>query len=310
MTLKELFPHFIEAKKAVCKISTLGSYRVLFENACNTGIIDGDQDADSFDQKSLQSIYDRSRDKGLAAKTSKDVCTLLKNIFNCCAVLGLCQAKAFPNIVTRRDAQVKPKLKVYQKDEIARLFRSIGDDPQYWTRGIYIAFYTGARIGEVCGIRWEDVDFQESTIHVQRTVERVPNIDGKGTQIIISTPKTPSSNRLLPLGNELKKKLKDWSRVSRPEFYILSNSRKPHEPRVLRNDFIRLCEASGVRYKGFHSIRHTFATMMLENGIDIKTISDILGHSRVEITMDTYSHPSDASKRKAVDKTFKKMKFE
>ena len=71
-----------------------------------------------------------------------------------------------------------------------------------------------------------------------------------------------------------------------------------------------MCKAANVTYKGFHSLRHTFATMMLENGTDIKTISDILGHSSVEITMDVYSHPSDSTKRKAVNKTFRNLRFE
>ena len=281
MTIEELFPYFIEHKKTVCKPTTLGTYRAAFQLLCNSGIIDRETDVDSIDSKCPQSVYDECRKRGLSDHTCGDVCTVLKNIINTGAALGLCRPREFQNIIHDREAQSKPKMKVYHKDEIARLFKSIEDDPQYWTRGIYIAVYTGARIGEICGLKWEDVDFQENTIHVQRTVERVVNVDGKGTYVHIGSPKTSTSNRLLPLGVGLRKKLKDWSRVSRPEFFILSNSRKPHEPRVLRTQFIRMCEASGVRYKGFHSLRHTFATMMLENGIDIKTISDILGHSCV-----------------------------
>ena len=135
-------------------------------------------------------------------------------------------------------------------------------------------------------------------------------MEGSGTVVYINSTKTKSSNRFLPLCSQLERLLRDWSRVSRPEFYIISNSANPIEPRYLRAMFTRVCDATNVRYKGFHSLRHTFATMMLESGADIKSISEILGHSSVEITMDVYSHPSDQSKRNAVNKMFRNLKFE
>ena len=310
MTIEDLFERFFEYKKPTCKGSTLGNYRVMFNKLCRTGIVERGMDASALDSGYLQTVYDKCKASGLSEKTARDTCTLIKNIINTGSGLGLYQARMLQVRYTREGYIQNERLKVYHNDEIRKIFGWVDNNPHFWTLAIYIGVYTGARIGEICGLKWTDVDFQEKTIHVQRTVERSAAMEGKGTVIYINTTKTKSSNRLLPLGKELERKLKDWSRVSRPEFYILSNSRDVIEPRLIRERLRKMCEITGVRYKGFHSLRHTFATNMLENGADIKTISDILGHSSVEITMDIYSHPSDTSKRNTVNKVFRKLKFE
>ena len=310
MNIVQLFRSFLEYKKPLCKKSTLGTYSALFGKLCRTGIVDGEMDAENFDSTVLQNIYDQCKASGQSERTARDICTLMKNIIHTSALQGLCSHRLLQIRYSREGYGGGDILKVYRKDEISEIFGWLEANPHFWTLGVYIAVYTGARIGEVCGLKWSDVDFHGKTIHVERTVERVFNFEGQGTSVEISTAKTRSSNRLLPLSKNLERILKKWFPVSRPEFYITSNSTRPIEPRLMRDRFVDACQNAGVRYKGFHSLRHTFATMMLESGVDIKTISDILGHSGVEITMNIYSHPSDTSKRKAVEKTFKKLRFE
>lgn len=309
MTIQEAIEKFIEYKKPICKVSTIGNYRAMLRKMTETTVNPSDN-IEEVNSQYIQQVYDRSKSLGLSEKTARDHITLLKNVYNSAAALGIVDERMLKVSYSKAGYERGEKLKIYRKEELSRIMSWLELNPHSWTLGVYISIFTGARIGEVCGIKWEDVDFGEKTIHVQRTIERGVAEGGKGTMVYVNTTKTRSSNRYLPISQPIEKRLKDWSRVSRPEFYVTSNSLEPIEPRVLRDRFVRACKAANVTYKGFHSLRHTFATMMLENGADIKTISDILGHSSVEITMDVYSHPSDDVKRKSVNKTFRNLRFE
>lgn len=309
MTIQEAIEKFIEYKKPVCKASTIGNYRAMLRKMTET-VINPSETIEEVNSQYIQQVYNRCKSLGISEKTIRDQITLLKNVYNSSAAIGIVEERLLKVSYSREGYERGEKLKIYHKDELSRIMSWLDLNPHFWTLGVYIAIFTGARIGEICGMKWEDVDFGEKTIHVQRTIERSMAEEGKGTMIYVNTTKTSSSNRYLPISQPIEKRLKDWNRVSRPEFYITSNSLEPIEPRLLRERFVKACKAANVTYKGFHSLRHTFATMMLENGTDIKTISDILGHSSVEITMDVYSHPSDSTKRKAVNKTFRNLRFE
>lgn len=123
------------------------------------------------------------------------------------------------------------------------------------------------------------------------------------TRLIESTPKTKNSRRDVPIIPKLKKMLKAFSAISKPEYFINSGNIRCCEPRVFRNQAARLVEASGVSpVLKFHALRHTFASTLIENHIDPKTVSAILGHSNVAITLNLYVHPSDQAKADAISK--------
>ena len=155
-----------------------------------------------------------------------------------------------------------------------------------------IALTMGLRIGEVSGLRGEDV--QDGVLRVSRTVERI-QLSGGGTRLIIGTPKTNSSKRLIPIPDNVRELMN-----ASEERYIIGGGECPVEPRMIEYNWKRFCAAHGVRPVNFHALRHTFATSALEAGVDIKTVSEILGHSSVQLTMDLYCHPSMEHKMKCM----------
>lgn len=174
---------------------------------------------------------------------------------------------------------------------------------------ILLTLYTGLRIGEVCGLKWENIDFENHALYVKRTIQRVKCDDGiKKTKLIESTPKSKSSIRKVPIPAFIVDLLKKY--YTNDEDFILSGSTKLYDPRLLENSFSRLIKKVGLKKIKYHALRHTFATRSIEAGVDIKTLSELLGHSTVDITLKTYVHTSDELKKKSIDKLVSYMQEE
>jgi integrase len=174
-------------------------------------------------------------------------------------------------------------------------------NPMYLT--MMIGLYTGIRLGELCGLMWDDIDFSLKIMRIRRTLQRIA-MRGEGdskTQIIISEPKSPSSLRNIPLPGFLLSLLREYKQNADSE-YVLSAKGKHLEPRYIQNHFKRLLKAANVKDVNFHTVRHTFATRALENGFDVKSLSEILGHASATVTLDKYAHVLDDHKRKLMEK--------
>lgn len=159
--------------------------------------------------------------------------------------------------------------------------------------GILICLYTGLRIGELCALRWQDIDFVNALIHVNGTQSR---IDG---ELKITSPKSKASKRTIPIPDCLLQNLKNHKNNSE---FILSNGTKAVDVRTYRRRFKALLKEAGLPDIKFHAIRHTFASRALEVGMDYKTLSEILGHASVSITMDLYVHALDEHKKNQMNK--------
>lgn len=171
--------------------------------------------------------------------------------------------------------------------------------------GILLCFYSGIRLGELCALRWGDIDFEAGTISIVRTVSRNKNFQysGNKTNLIIGMPKSKKSVRIVPLPDFLLKLSNELKLYAKNETcYVLSGSKTPIDPRTYQKLFKRILASAGVKNRKFHAIRHTFATRALELGVDIKTISEILGHSNVSITLNIYAHSLLEQKKIAIDK--------
>ena len=169
--------------------------------------------------------------------------------------------------------------------------------------GVLVCLFTGLRIGEICALRWEDVSFSDQTILVQHTLQRVQDKSGNDvkTKIVVTTPKSNCSIRTIPMPDELSVILAAYQRTSIG--YLLTNDEHRFiEPRTMQNRFKRALEASGVEVVNFHAIRHTFATRCIELGFDVKSLSEILGHATVNITMNRYVHPTLELKKENMKK--------
>jgi integrase len=162
--------------------------------------------------------------------------------------------------------------------------------------GILICLYTGIRIGELCALKWGDVDFGRGVLYVHSTVQRIQKKAGKaGTKIVTTPPKTSSSDRHIPLPQFLTDKLAAFRQA--PEDYIVSVNGKGMEPRTYQYRFKKLLWRLGLPEANFHTLRHTFSTRALELGFDVKTLSEILGHNNASITLGIYAHSIMEHKR-------------
>lgn len=177
------------------------------------------------------------------------------------------------------------------------------------TIGILLCFYTGIRLGELCALRWEDLDLEECIMSIERTVSRIKSFNGEGrkTKLVVGPPKSNSSKRKIPIPNFLIQFLIDLKIHSRDYGknggkYIFSDFDIPIDPRTFQKKLKKILACAGVTDRKFHTIRHTFATRALESGIDIKTLSEILGHSSVLITLKVYAHSLMEQKIAAMNK--------
>jgi integrase len=179
------------------------------------------------------------------------------------------------------------------------------DSPDKRAFGILLCFYSGIRLGELCALKWADIDLEAGTLSVLRTATRTKNFQpGENkTVLLVGMPKSRKSVRKIPLPAFLVElAARNKSRDITDECFILSGSDRPMDPRTYQKIYKKILKKAGVQDRKFHAIRHTFATRALELGVDIKTISEILGHSNVTITLNIYAHSLMDQKKIAIDK--------
>ncbi len=167
---------------------------------------------------------------------------------------------------------------------------------------LLLCLYTGLRVGEVCGLKWEDIDFSNKSLIIKRTIERIKNKDINikvKTKLIISTPKSDSSIRIIPIPEFIVSLLKKLKKNN--NYFLLSNSEKLYDPRLLESFYSRILKSCNIKQNKFHTLRHTFATRCIESKMDIKTLSEILGHSQIETTLKLYVHPTYEMKKTSIE---------
>lgn len=194
----------------------------------------------------------------------------------------------------------KNALEVLSRSEQHVLEQQMPPDPCRHGLGVLLSLYMGLRVGEVCGLRWGDIDFQNAVLHVRHTVERISNLDpaagGSKTRLVMGTVKTVASDRVIPLPSRLFGLLRHCRGPE--DAFVLPGRTYPYtDPRALQYYFRRYLARCGLRPLNFHTLRHTFATRCMESGMDTKSLSELLGHSSVNITLSIYVHSSIEHKR-------------
>lgn len=215
-------------------------------------------------------------------------------------------------------------IKFFSTEQCKKIFDEMEKNPTPETLGVVIGLTTGMRIGELCGLKFSDVDFEEKHLSVNRTIVRVALAPGqrelaKGAQetlhvsasgrsaIIANTPKTFSSRRSCPIPSFVLKWIKLYSKTNTPDRYLISLKEMPVDPNVFRDRYAALLKRLGIPYLNPHCMRHTFATQMLHGGVDPATTAEVLGHSSPAITLEVYSHTNDEKKRRSVNAVFGRM---
>ena len=195
------------------------------------------------------------------------------------------------------------KIKVLKKNEYLKIVNSITERSSLKDIGILFTLFTGLRIGEICALKWEDIDIENMTVSVNKTMQRIlVREEGKDvyTKVVVTVPKTSCSIREIPLNTKLVNFLKKVMPKDR-QTYFLTGSKKYIEPRTYRNHFNRILKKYDISHINFHGLRHTFASKCIELGADYKTVSELLGHASVNVTLNLYVHPQIEQKRKCVE---------
>ncbi len=250
-------------------------------------------------------IYSRellSSKYGLSPKTANNILSVLKSIFKYAnKELSL----NIPDINDISVRQPQKPIRILSIEEQSRLSHYLYDNLNTCFLGILISLYTGIRIGEICALKWSEINLQEHYIYVQKTMQRIqiekPYIEGKKTKIVVQAPKSNCSIRKIPIPDRLLQLLILYRAPE--EAYLLTGSENRFmEPRSLENQFKSVAKKCNIVNINYHTLRHTFATRCIELGFDLKSLSEILGHASVNITLNRYVHPSMDLKQRNMDK--------
>lgn len=236
----------------------------------------------------------------LTRKTVRDVLMILEKSVRFAGELSFSVEK---NELSGKTGGGK-RITVLSEQEQKRLEEQLLTDTDEKKLGLLLCLYAGLRIGEICAMRWECIDLCEKTLSVNVTIQRLQiagAATGQRTGVIESSPKSEDSRRTVPIADFLiEPLLKRKPRLQ--SAYLLTGSEQYIEPRSYENYYKRVLSAAGIPVCNFHTLRHTFATRCIESGADAKTVSVLLGHSTVRMTLDRYVHPTMNAKQASINR--------
>lgn len=237
--------------------------------------------------------------EGLSPKTVTSIISVMKNIFEYAE-----QVKGYlvANIKGITIKQTQKPMRILSYAEQLKLSQYLCQNITPCNLGILLCLYTGLRVGEICALKWEDISFEEQYLYVHKTMQRLQTNDSTNkTAINISTPKSDCSIRKVPIPNDIFYILKN-NRQQDNSYILTGSSAEFIEPRTMQNRFKAVLKNCNIDDANFHALRHTFATRCVELGFDIKSLSEILGHASVNITLNRYVHPSMELKQQNMNK--------
>lgn len=239
---------------------------------------------------------------GLSPSYVRSMILVIESVIQFAAEEGMCS----PVKITVKKPLTNPQEPSVLDDEQERCLEQYLKVNLNGTKvGILMTLYTGLRIGEICALSWDDIDFKNRVIHIRHTVARVlQNQDDRSiSKTILDRPKTFSSMRSIPIPSFLFPILSEYKGKSNSP-YVVSDKNSFMNPRTYEYRFHRILEECGIDKVNYHALRHTFATRCIKSGIDVKTLSEILGHSSVSFTLNTYVHSSMEMKRFQLEKLY------
>ena len=296
MTVKESCSEWLSVSSHRVKLSTLANYRMKIEKHIIPQF--GDIMCCEITSKMAYSFMQKKLDEGLSPRYVADIMVLLKTVFKYLQ-REYHVANPFDNIVLPKST--KPEVRLLTSDEQRKLRQYLNEHSDSFSLGITLALAMGLRVGEVCGLMWSDIDLKKRILTVNRTVQRVAVHDGDSkTKVIVSPPKSQSSAREIPIPAGVFSMLKNMN--GNDEHYIVSDSTKPAEPRTMQYHFAKILKNVDLPSVRFHSLRHCMASAAIDAGFDVKTLAEILGHARIELTMNLYVHSNMERKRRCMDK--------
>ncbi|MDE5557628.1 MAG: site-specific integrase [Ruminococcus sp.] len=294
LTVEILLNEWLNMKKLSVKESTIANY-VFKINRHLKPFFSGLK----FSLLSPKIVYDfiaEKKSEGLSTKYISDMIVILKSMAKYTAKTYHCTneiADVEPPKTTKRE------LKLYSEDEQKILKSALMKEINPTKLGILLCLFSGIRIGELCALKWNDIDLSNGLLHVTKTCQRIKR--SNSTKIVITSPKSASSSRSIPLPEFLLNILREFT-PSDNNSYFLSGSEKIVEPRTMQYRFKSVLKKANLPSMNFHSLRHIFATNCIEIGFDVKTLSEILGHGSTGITLNLYVHSSMYRKRECMER--------
>lgn len=239
--------------------------------------------------------------RGLSVRTVGNILTILKAI--CSYGEKACGCRSHVRNM-KLPKQKMPSEKVLSASSWTKLTTRLEADRSETALAVAISLYTGMRLGEICALRLEDIQLGERIIHVRQTVQRIRTGEAaQKTRLLVQTPKSEHSERTIPIPEVLCWRLAESVAQNQGRRYLFSlDGKKPLEPRTMQYRFQKFLKKLEIEAVNFHALRHTFATRCVEKNVDMKTISEILGHGSVKITLDRYMHSSMDFKRKQINR--------
>lgn len=304
MLFGEVAEMWLSEKRAYIKESTYAYYHFEMQNYIIPAL--GSMQVVDVTEECLQNMVLHWQRKGmknghpLKKSTVQNLVMLIKQVLKFAAKKKLIEECAL-EIHFAPQGDKKNKMQVFSKAEQYRLIQAILNELDYRTFGILLCINSGLRIGELCALKWSDIDVENKIIHITKTLQRVYARDTlPKTQIIITTPKTATSVREVPLSDKVCEVIGQLPNRCKAG-YVLSNCERYIEPRTFRRFYTRFLREHDIDELHFHCLRHTFATQCIENGADYKSVSEILGHTTINTTLNMYVHPPMERKRECVD---------
>jgi len=301
---KDWLWYWMQKKKDYIKESTYSNYSNIISNHIipDLGNIKLSNLNNKLIQEYLINKYKTGRldgNGGLSNKTIRDIIAVVKS-----SLKYAIKEEMINNInldFTYPKIGNKDKIYIIPKKDQEKLITYIKQNENTRSLGVLLALYSGIRIGELCALQWKDIDFKNNILHINKTLQRIYIKDNKESvsKIIITNPKTHNAERDIPLNKRFADILKKYQTKSNN--YILSNCDKWIEPRTYRRYFKKCLDKAKIGQINFHGLRHTFATNCIKLGVDYKTVSELLGHANVNITLNLYVHPQMSQKKKCID---------
>nr|DAF12823.1 MAG TPA: Integrase [Caudoviricetes sp.] len=290
MLYEQLLTDWLKSQKIYLKYSTYTNYCNITHNQIIPNL--GNYEVDQLNNDILQEFILNRLKKGrcdgkggISQKYAQDIITVLK------LTLG-------KEVEIQLPYSPPKEVEIFEKSDQVALINSLQSNICHKNFGILLTIHTGLRIGELCALRWSDINFDTQLLHINKTMIRTYTKED-GSKLNITPPKTRSSIRTIPL-NKWIMQYAVLLRGSENE-YIITGKEKYIEPNKYRLYYNRQLKDLDLPHRKFHSLRHTFATRCIECGCDYKSLSELLGHSNVSITMNLYVHPQLELKRKCVE---------
>lgn len=309
-TFKEITADWIAEQTGLLKPTSINRYKFLLERHIIPKI--GDLTIQQINTEKLRKFIDDMCESGridngggLSASTVSDMLILIKSI------LGYVEVKynVIISIGRIRISQTRQsKSRFYSAKDINTLITAAWErynlnSSDLRCMGVILCIYTGVRISELCALRWEDIDLKRGILYINSTLQRIQKENyKKKTTVILGAPKTEKSTRIIPIRSNILEKLCEIQPLYASNAFLLSGKiDKAIEPRNMQYYFKQLQLSAGIEPLCFHSLRHTFASTCIQSGMDVKTLSEILGHANVNTTLSYYVHSSIDQKLKQIE---------